>query len=440
MTFELLNSFQKIIKKTKSSHFIRDVAMVGGGIAAAQAIALLSMPFLTRLYGPEAFGVSAAFLALLNIITPLATMGYANAIIMPDSDEDASAVARLSVLCALILVPISLIIVHFSLPWLADWTGMKEYPKMLYLVPISLLFTALLSVANNSAIRALLFKSKARAYIESKLVEYVSKLIGGVLLPSGLLLIILTISGIALNFIMQIFRVPRQGVLKPSNWFGFDGVINAAKLHKDFVLFHMPQRVTRAASAGLPTIILAALFGSSAAGQYSIAILALGAPAMLLGNSVGEVFFPKITRAIAERSPNAYYLLLKVSLTLFLIGIIPFGIVTLWGSILFSSIFGPEWEVAGSYSQWLAIWLLINLVADASVATLPALNLQGSLLIRELILLGLRIVSLYIGFFVYNSDIVAIALFSIAGVLMNIYIIYIAFRKLFINNKLWALE
>lgn len=61
-----------------------------GGIAAGQAIALAFMPFLTRLYGPESFGIAAAFAAIVNIITLVATMGYVNAIVMPESDEDAA--------------------------------------------------------------------------------------------------------------------------------------------------------------------------------------------------------------------------------------------------------------------------------------------------------------------------------------------------------------
>lgn len=436
----MLTAVDVLIKRFKSSHFVRDVAMVGGGIAAAQAIALLSMPILTRLYGPEAFGVSAAFIAVVSIITPSATLGYAHAIVMPDKDKDAAAIIRLSILCTLFLTPISLIIVHFSLPWLARWTGMENYPKMLYLIPLSLLITGFLTVANQLAVRVLLFKAKARAYVESKFVEYGFKLIGGLFIPSGLLLIVFTLVGMTLNFILQILHVPRGGVFRLSKWFGFKGIRKAAEAQKDFAIYRMPQRVIRAASVGLPTILLASLFGPASAGQYSLVLLALGAPAVLLGNSVGEVFFPKITRAISAKSPDSYNLLFKISLILLLIGAVPFGIVTLWGNIIFPLIFGSEWEVAGKYSQWLSIWLLINLVADASVAALPALRLQGSLLLREVILLGLRTATLYIGFSIYNSDIIAIALFSMAGVLMNIYIIYVAFKSLYTNCRKWRLK
>src|SRR5690606_35760077 len=107
----MLVQLRQQARRLTSSRFVRNVAAVATGIAAAQAISLAFMPFLTRLYGPEAFGALAAFTAVVNIITPLATLGYANAIVMPDTEEGASAVARLSLLFAAIGAPVVLVFV-----------------------------------------------------------------------------------------------------------------------------------------------------------------------------------------------------------------------------------------------------------------------------------------------------------------------------------------
>jgi O-antigen/teichoic acid export membrane protein len=430
MASEVLLSIQSVISRLKTSHFVRDVAMVGGGIAAGQAIAMVFMPFLTRLYSPEDFGIAAAFAAIISIITPIATMGYANAIVMPDSDEDAAAIIRLSVLLSLFIAAIAFIVVYFGNVYLARWTGMESTPYMLYLIPLTLLAGAFLSVADQSAIRVGLFKAKARAYVESKLVTDTSKLIGGVLAPSGMLLILLTIAGQLTNFIMQMLRVPRTGVLNVRNWFGTVGIRNAAISQRDFAIYRMPQSMLNAASVGLPTILLASLFSASSAGQYSLAVLVLGAPAMLLGQAVGEVFYPKITRAITANSPEAYQFLLKVTMILLVVGIVPFGTVLVFGDYLFSLVFGAEWALAGSYSQWLSIWLLSSLVSGASTAALPALRLQRFLLIREVFAVICRAAALYVGFYVFESDMVAIALFSFVGVLLSLSIVYVAFRRL----------
>ena len=325
MAFKAITNGQSIIKRLKTSNFVRNVAMVGGGIAAAQAISLAFMPFLTRFYGPEAFGIAAAFAAIVNIITPISTMGYANAIVMPDGDEDAAAVARLSILCGFIVVPISFIAVYLGKPWLAVWTGMEKAPDMLYFIPAILVVGAFLSVANQSAIRANLFKAKARAYVESTLLTNISKLIGGILAPSGLLLIILTLVGQIINFLMQMLRVPRIGVLKPSNWFGFNGIKAAAISHRDFAMYRMPQSVINAGAVGLPVILLSSFSGSVSAGQYSVAVLVLGAPVMLLGQAVGDVFYPKITEAVTRGSSEALRLTIKATIVLGILAIITFS-------------------------------------------------------------------------------------------------------------------
>ena len=430
MASEVFLSIQSVISRLKASHFVRDVAMVGGGIAAGQAIAMVFMPFLTRLYSPEDFGIAAAFAAVISIITPIATMGYANAIVMPDSDEDAAAVIRLSVLLSLFIAAIAFIAVYFGNVYLARWTGMESAPYMLYLIPLTLLAGAFLSVADQSAIRVGLFKAKARAYVESKFVTDISKLVGGMWAPSSMLLILLTIAGQLTNFMMQMLRVPRIGVLNVRDWFGTVGIRNAAISQRDFAIYRMPQSMLNAASVGLPTILLASLFSASAAGQYSLAVLVLGAPAMLLGQAVGEVFYPKITRAITSKSPEAYQFLLKVTVILLVVGIVPFGTVFVFGDYLFSLVFGAEWALAGSYSQWLSIWLLTSLVSGASTAALPALRLQRFLLIREIFAVIFRAAALYIGFYVFESDMVAIALFSFVGVLLSLSIVYVAFRRL----------
>lgn len=421
-------NLRALIERLKSSHFVRDVAMVGGGIAAGQAIALAFMPFLTRLYGPESFGVAAAFAAIVNIITPVATMGYANAIVMPESDEDAAAVARLSILCGLIIAPLSLILVHIGKPWLSLWTGMENSPQMLYLIPLTLIVGAFLSVSDQSAIRASLFKPKARAYVESKLFTDTSKLIGGMIAPSGLLLILLTIAGQFTNFVMQMLRVPRKGVLKISNWFGIDGVRNAAISQRDFVIYRMPQSIIRAFSMSLPVIMLTSLFGTNAAGQYSLVILVLSAPVMLLGSSVGEVFYPKITRAVNGQTGEAFTLISKATLILLLMGLVPFGFIAIFGDAVLPWIFGSEWQLAGNYSQWIALWMVAVLCTGPAIAAMPALRIQSVLLVYEIIVTVARVCALYLGQ-LNGDDIFAIALFSLVNIIGYMGLLVVALLK-----------
>lgn len=398
-----------------NSHFVRNVITVATGIAAAQAISLIFAPFLTRLYGPEAFGALAAFTAMVNIITPLATLGYANAIVMPATEEGATAVARLSLVSAAIVAPMVLLAVTLFEGQLASWTGLASTPGLLYLIPLYLVMAALLSVADQTAIREGLFKAKAVAYVGSTLLVNIGKLASGFLAPSGLVLILFLMVVKTLNFLLLLARVPKQGAFEARRWFGADGIRHAASEQRDFLIYRMPQSIINAVSFGFPVLALSALFGASVAGQYSIATLVLGGPIMLLGQSVLEVFFPRITEVVRKHPGGAVTHIRQATLGMLLIGAVPFGIIVLWGDVIFPLVFGEEWLRAGEYSRWIALWMASVLATRPAVAAMPALRLQRELLVYEVIITFARIVSLLAAARL-GGDLMAIAVFSLVNV------------------------
>lgn len=415
--------------RLRGSRFARDVASVGLGIAAAQAISLLFSPLLTRLYGPEAFGVLGAYTAVLNIITPLATLGYANAVVIPAEDDRALAVARLSMASALVVAPLSLLAIYLFEAHVARWTGLEAAPGLLYLIPVALVLTALFSVASQGAIREGLFDAKSQAHVGATLGVNVAKLGGGVLAASGLMLIAIEVAGRGIHTLALLARAPRRGVLRVRGWFGLEGVWQAAWDHRGFSLYRMPQSIINAAALGLPVILLSSLFGSNEAGQYAITVLVLSAPVMLLGQSIGEVFYPKITRAAQTPGEDARGLIVKATLGLIAMGAVPFTVVALFGDRLFPIAFGDEWARAGEYAQWIALWMAASLASRASVQAMPALQIQHLLLVYEIGITISRVAALYVGAAVIGSDLAAVAVFSVTSALGMVVLIGLTWAK-----------
>lgn len=75
------------IFKKNNNKFIKSVMVVMSGTIAAQAITLLCAPIITRLYGPEAYGILGVFNAVLNIITPIAALTYPIAIVLSEKKK-----------------------------------------------------------------------------------------------------------------------------------------------------------------------------------------------------------------------------------------------------------------------------------------------------------------------------------------------------------------
>jgi len=79
--------------------FVRSVGVLVGGTAFAQALTVLALPLVTRLYTPFDFSVLAVFVSILSIISVAACLRLEIAIPLPESDEDAANLLALA-LCA----------------------------------------------------------------------------------------------------------------------------------------------------------------------------------------------------------------------------------------------------------------------------------------------------------------------------------------------------
>ena len=193
-------------------------------------------------------------------------------------------------------------------------------------------------------------------------------------------------------------------------------------------MYRAPQVFLNVVSQSLPVLMLTSFFGPASAGFYSLGRRVLSMPTQLIGNSVGDVFYPRIAEA-ANNGENLTRMIIKATLALAAVGIIPFGIVMAFGPWLFEFVFGSDWVVAGEYARWIALWTLCAFINRPSVRAIPVLNLQDWFLVYEIISLAARVVALLLGFYLFKSDTSAIMLFSLSGVVLNAFLIFNTIKK-----------
>jgi len=175
-------------------------------------------------------------------------------------------------------------------------------------------------------------------------------------------------------------------------------------------------------------LMLAALFEPASAGFYSIGRTVLGVPSVLIAVSVGNVFYPRISEA-ARNGENLARLISQTTAVLAGVGILPFAIVVAYGPALFGFVFGDEWVVAGEYARWMAVWLYFQFINQPSVRALPVLKSQRMHLAFTIFSLLTSVLALAAGYFLYGSDIVAVAFFSLSGAILNIVLIIIVVNR-----------
>lgn len=411
------------------SRFARNVATVASGTAAAQAITMAFSPVITRLYGPAAFGVFGTFTAVMAVTTLLAALSYPIAIVLPESDGDALGLARLSLLVAAATSAlVALLLALFGGP-ITALLELEAIGALVFLLPVAMLFAASGAVVTQWVIRKRLFELKAKVDVAQSLLVNGAKAGIGLFHPVAAVLVVAASLGYLLQAVLLLAGIRirggageagRRSAPSSSLW-------TLAKRHRDFPLYRAPQSFLNATTQSLPIVMLASLFGPAPAGFYTLGRMVLRAPTGLIAGSVMSVFYPRVNEAVLA-GQSASDLIRRASGALALVGLVPFGAVAVAGPWLFALVFGAEWVVAGEYARWLAIWSYVGLINRPSVAAIPVLSLQGHFLVYEMVSIVVRVAALAAGFFVFASDMAAVALFSGAGVLLNAYLIFATLR------------
>lgn len=419
----------KITYLTKNK-FIRSVFIVASGTAGAQAIAMAFTPFVTRLYGPEAFGLLGTFIAVISVLTPMAALTYPIAIVLPKKDKDAFKLIKLSLTIALFTSSIVMIIIFLWGEVLSRFFNAEKFTNYLWLVPIAMLFSACNDSLSQWLIRKELFNVTAKVSILQSIINNLTKIGAGLAYPFGVTLILIqtltqAISSILL-FIASKPTFPLRNRVKED--IENKSFKELAYQYRDFAVFRAPEVTINAASQSLPIIVLASFFGPSSAGFYTLARSIMAIPSSLIGNSIGSVLYPKLSETANNEKP-IYPLIKKATLLIASVGSLPFLIVIFFGPWLFTFVFGVQWIKAGEYAQWLSIWLFFGFANIPSIKAIPVINAQGFQLTFTSVTIILRLVAMALAYFLYKTDQSAIIAFSLVGALANLFLISIIFNK-----------
>ena len=126
------------------------------------------------------------------------------------------------------------------------------------------------------------------------------------------------------------------------------------------------------------------LFDKEILGLYDFSYRMLRLPIILLGVSISQVLFKKSVDLINDKK-SIYPIVRKTILMLFLLSIVPFGILFLYGSDIFGFIFGENWREAGRFSEIMSPWLMMNFIVSPVSQIPTVLNKQKTFFILSFI-------------------------------------------------------
>jgi O-antigen/teichoic acid export membrane protein len=413
------------MRKITQSYFFKSVATVASGTALAQLITLIFMPLITRLYGPEVYGLQGVFMNAVNVLATIGALAYPTAIVLPRKEKDAIDIAVLCIFIAIFTLIVTSAALYLWGDYILALLNASEISPLKQFIPLAAACAVGAVILDQWLVRKNEFKCIAKFKVVTVGITSLAKTGIGFISPSATSLILTSTVGSGLGLAIT-YAAWSQKKLPPDKAtkkyrVNLERLKKLALQYRDFPMLRAPHALISMLSRVLPVFFLSAFFGAASAGQYALTYAVLVAPALLIGNSVMSVFYPRVTEAIRNEE-NARRLIIRAILAMAVVGAVPYLIIVLFGSTIFPFVFGEEWVRAGEYAQWLAVWLFMQLVVKPCVASIPPLKIQGGLLIYEIFSSGSKVLALWIGLVFFNDDIAAIALFSAFGVFAYIWL------------------
>ena len=406
--------------------FAVDTLKLMSGTTLAQVLSILAAPFLTRLYGPAAFGVLGLFIAVTRILTQVSGGRYELAIMLPKEDEEAVNVLGLSLSLVLvtstILIPITFVV---GKP-LTRILNAPELMPYLWLIPLAVFFGGNLLALNywHSRQRNFGRLSLARlAQSASALGLQLGAGYAGFTSGGGLIGGLVAGQAIAATALAGMDWHHTVALGKQS--------ISRAKIrsvlgrYRKFPQFNVWSTLMNSLSWQLPTFFLSAFFSPVEVGLFALGNRVVELPMRLVGSSIAQVFFQRASRArheetLAEVVASTFRYLVALSF-------FPLMLLVFIAPEMFRLIFGAEWGEAGVYTQILAPWIFFWFVSSPMSTLFSVLERQEwSFRLNAAILIS-RFLSLGLGGYLGNARLM-LALFAFSGILLYGYLSFMIMK------------
>jgi lipopolysaccharide exporter len=414
----MINSLSK---QHKNGDFKANVIKLMGGTFGAQLIVIVTLPLLTRLFSPEAFGQAAIYTAIIAILVMLTCGRYEMAIPLPKSDRRA---ADIVLLCILLVTAVSTLgfVGIFTYLLIAHTYFAIPYNHYLWLIPIGVFIGGIYVVLTNWGVRTKSFSAISVNKVAVAAITALSQILFAMAgLVSGIFLFIAQIQGNligVIGFVAQI-RAKLFHLCQTSNRLRLYAVL---KKYKDFPKYTIFSSLLGAGAWRLPVLIFGLFYSPYYVGMYVLGFRVFQMPVSLISNTVSRVFFQKI----AEGKGKNNILVESLASDMGGLVLVLFVFISMSGQSLFSFIFGAEWSEAGWYAQILSPWAFVWFITASFTPIFAVLGQQKLQLRLNAINFFMRLAVIVLGGIYFDIQI-TILLLSIFGFVMYFYRLIVLF-------------
>ncbi|NGM44573.1 oligosaccharide flippase family protein [Rhodobacter sp. SGA-6-6] len=330
-------------------------AVLTMGTLLGRGIAVLAMPFLTRIYTPDDFSALASYSAVLGILAVIACLRFEVAIPLPESDGTAVSLLVAALLGPIVIAAVAALVILLAGHQLAALFPRMASPAILWLLPPGVLLVGMFQAMQFWATRKKQFADVARTRV-TQAVAGVSAMLAlglGGIGAAGLTFGHMVMQGAgALGLGIRTLRADPhllRGVTR-------QGMFAAAREYRRFPLWSMPEALANVAGLQIPILLIAAFADTDEAGQLMLAMQVMVMPMALVGSSLGQVYLSRAPTEHREGRLAAFTLSIVRRLALF--GAPPIAVLGLTAPWTFPLVFGENWARAGVIAAMMVPWIV----------------------------------------------------------------------------------
>lgn len=377
-TMVRLNTARLLERLRAPESAIRQSLQLAGGTAAAQALGILTLPLLTRLYTPESFGQFGLFTAFTAVASNVVNARFEQAIPGAESDEQGIRLVHVAIAAA---VPMTVLLVaslatiqHFNLMGfgaLPLWAVWLSAPAVLAL--------GLFGAARYWCVRRQDFGRLAQTTIAQGATRAFMPVALSVLNPGAGGLIASEISSRLIG-VRWLFKALPPGMTAGSGAWRTASLKTTALRWKTFPMVLLPSTFIDAVTLALPLPLIARFYGPANAGVFFLVQRVAAAPAALVGASVADVFHARVGTHAGQAPESLPRLLSTTMRHLGILGLVILTPAVLLAPWAFPIAFGNAWAGAGwafvITAPWnLAAWIVTPVTRILSVSAHMELKL-----------------------------------------------------------------
>jgi O-antigen/teichoic acid export membrane protein len=343
------------------------------GSVAGQGLVFLSYPVLARLYDPTDFGLLVVFTSIVSMVGVLSTASLEAAVLIPVSDDEATAVAWASLTAVAVTAAATAVLGATVGDAVAGFLGAPELADLWWLVGLTVLTLGVYLVMSEWMVRRRSYAALGRRNLLQGIGQVVSQVGLGAagVRPVGLLV------GLGFGRLLGTGGMVSRGGLFREPPPRLAAVLAAVGRYRRFPLIASWSKLLNTAGLQVPLLVLSAVYGSAAVGLLGLVVRVVGGPTGVVAQAVYQVFTGEAGARVRGPDRDLEAFVKRYVRRLLAVGTGPALLLVVFGPSAFVWVFGPEWAESGRFAQLLAVAYLAEFCIVPITQTLFLLEHQG---------------------------------------------------------------